>query len=231
MYKASFILFFVLMTVFFGCNLNSKCKPVLFPYSEYGYEAVAKGLAGSYVRQDQDKFIAFFNLNLKLLDNIHYEKVFTGKTLKITLDENRFFLLNAEKGKIRDYSIEGFNFIGCEHLTKIEMAPKTDKEYWSDVFLFTADEVKSNPSFWEYYILWSKTEFLRDTTKLIHFKGERLEAFQRNIKPKVCGDGSEGTFIVIFPERIAPDYLKIAACFVDDEFFESFLDMLDLLNL
>jgi hypothetical protein len=122
--------------------------------------------------------------------------------------------------------------VGCKNfIEKTQNNIKTKKEFYTDLYLFTDDQIGSDPTFWQYYILWSKTEFLRDTDELIYYTGNNLEAFQRN--SKLGPDCTKGGVVMqseIFPKKLAPDYLSIASGFKDDAFFVEFLEMLNAMN-
>lgn len=238
--KRYFLLFIICTaTIIIGCNNSppQKCKPILFPYIEYTYKAQPRKLAGEYLHSTQLETIDFFNLNLDIPKGWSYERVFAGKTIKLSKGEKRFFLINFHKAKTRIDDASNFKFIGCDAFASKEtITTRTDKDFWTDLYLFTSDQLQGEPSFWQYSILWSKTEFLRDATKLIHYKGKDLEAFQRNIKPKSCACGSTRVHIEIFPKKLEPDHLTIIADIdnadadANDIFFADFLYMIDKLN-
>jgi hypothetical protein len=120
--------------------------------------------------------------------------------------------------------------IGCKNfVVKNQEKTKTQKEFYTDLYLFTDDKLDNDPMFWQYHILWCKTEFLRNTDELFHYTGENLEAFQRNYKLE-CTRGRLLMQSEIFPKKIAPDYLVIASRFKDDAFFVEFLEMLNVMN-
>jgi hypothetical protein len=226
-------LFFILLAVLSGCSANqyNSCKPVLMPYVEYDYKAVSQKLSGGYVKKNAEA-IDFHGLKLAVPQGWSYEMVFSGRTIKISKNKNRFFILSIKNNVDIWCDIETFNLIGCKNfIEKNQKIIKTKKDFYTDLYLFTDDQLDSDPTFWQYYILWSKTEFLRDTDELIHYTGENLEAFQRN--SKLGPDCTKGGVVMqseIFPNKIAPDYLSFAAGFKDDAFFVEFLEMLNIMN-
>ncbi len=234
--KKLFFFLFLSAAVLSGCSIkpHNGCKPVLMPYVEYGYKAESQKLSGSYIQKNKE-IIDFHGVKLVVPQGWSYETVFAGRTIKFSKDKDRFFILNFKNNKLfRNDDIQTFKMIGCKNFSvknKDQGKTRIRKEFYTDLYLFTGDQLDSNPTFWQYYILWTKTEFLRDAVKLIHYTGENLEAFQRNIDPRTaCAKADVVMQSEIFPKKIAPDYLAIAAGFRDDAFFVEFLEMLNAMN-
>ncbi len=236
--KVKLILLFllVLSSVQYGCTVQTVCKPTLFPYSEYHYKAEPITLAGSHAIPGKGLSIDVFDLELKVPDGYTHEKVFP-QTYKFTLGKKRLFILSMNDGarfgggpgSIND--IENFNFIGCNNIKiKDHEKTKTHKDFNTDLYNFTVDDLTPEPDFWQYFILWTKTEHLRDSERLVHFTANNLDAFQKSIDPRMRTEKSILTQIRIFPNKIAPNYISIAADFIDDAFFVEFLNMLNALN-
>lgn len=231
-YKKPFYLL-LLSLALIGCSINPNrgCKPVLMPYVEYGYKAYPKKLSGHYV-QKTGKIIDFHGLKVAAPVGWKYEKVFAGKTIKFWKDNNRSFILSFKKNNDIRYDVKNFYMIGCKNfnLKNLEKV-RTKKDFYTDLYMFTDDQIDSDPTFWQYYILWSKTEFLRDTDQLMHYTGENLEAFQRNTKRgPACAKAGVVMQSEIFPRKIAPDYLAATTGFKDDAFFVEFIEMLNEMN-
>jgi hypothetical protein len=231
--KKLFFFLFLLLAVLNGCSVSqyNGCKPVLLPYVEHNYKAEPQKLSRSYV-QRHTELIDFQGIKVAVPQGWSYEEVFSGRTIKISKDKNRFFILNFVKNVDIWCDIETFYMIGCKKFSeKKQKTIKTEKEFYTDLYLFTDDQLDNDPTFWQYYILWCKTEFLRDTDELIHYRGENLEAFQRNSKlGPACTKGGVVMHSEVFPKKIAPDYLSIASGFKDDAFFVEFLEMLNVMN-
>jgi hypothetical protein len=211
--------------------LCSECKPVLFPYVEYGYKAELQKLAGSKIISDGE-IIDFHGMRFRLMKGWSYEKVFSGRTIKFYKDKSRFFILSFSNNKDIHLDNETFKMVGCKNFSIMDSTrTKTKKEFYTDLYLFTDEQLSGNPTFWQYYILWAKTEFLHNAIKLTHYRGKNLEAFQRISDPKTaCTDADIIMRSVIFPNKIAPAYLKVTAVFRDDAFFQRFFNMLDAMN-
>jgi hypothetical protein len=228
--RFAFVVLAAIVTLW-GCRhpTESRCKPALFPYIQYNYEAAPIILGQFHTQIDAEKSIELFNLRLSVPEGWTCEKVF-AKSFKFASADGRVFLLSFEKDVPFTDSTEGFRFIGCDDFKSNKPATvRSKKDYYTGLYLFTADQLSDDPIFWEYYILWSKTEIFRDSLDIFHFKGGHLEGFQRNIDPN-HKKGAIECEIVIFPNKIAPDFITIASRFTDDPFFASFVDMLDSLN-
>ena len=227
--KLIFFLFF-LLAVLYGCSTNryEDCKPVLMPYGEYSYKAESQKLVGDYV-QKAEKIIDFHGIAVAVPQGWSYEKVSAGKAIKFFNYKNRFLLI-FEKNVNIQLDSELTHMIGCKNfLVKNQEKTKTQKEFYADLYLFTDDKLDSDPMFWQYHILWCKTEFFQNTDELYHYTGDNLEAFQRNYRQD-CKRGSLSMQSEIFPLRIAPDYLVIASRFKNDSFFVEFIEMLNAMN-
>jgi hypothetical protein len=216
-----------------GCanGPSKKCKPVLFPYVEYGYKAEPVILDGSYSNDQVKQSIDIFGLKLISPEGWHL-KISNDQTVKFVSKSGRFFLVLYNKDTPFLDEPGNFNFIGCDDFnSNNKYVMRSDKDVTSAIYLFADEDLKGEPTFWQYFILWSKTKILRDAVKLVHFRGKQLEAFQKNHDPSsLCVHGDIACQIEIFPDKIAPDSLTVAAGFVDDAFFAEFLDMLDTLN-
>jgi hypothetical protein len=232
-YKKFFFLLFISLTALSGCSTNqySGCKPVLMPYVEHNYKADPQKLSGSYAQRNME-VIDFHGIKVAVPQGWSYKIVLAGRTIKISSDNNRFFILNFIKNVDIWCDIEDFYMVGCKNFSdKKQKTIKTEKEFYADLYLLTKNKLDNDPTFWQYYILWCKTKFLRDTDELIHYTGENLEAFQRNSKlGPACTKGGVVMHSEIFPKKIAPDYLSIASGFKDDAFFVEFLEMLNVMN-
>lgn len=228
------VLLFISSAVACGCvsQYSTRCKPVLFPYTEYGYRAETVNLSGIYTTDNIKRTVAFSGIKL----NIPKEWCFKQSnnwTLKFSGNDGRSFLLFYKKeAPFKDDTIN-FHFVGCDGFIKPQGPPmmRSYKNFIKDLYLFTDEDLKDEPIFWEYFILWSKTEILRDAAKLIYYKGKNMEAFQMNTNPgKLCAHSDIACRIKIFPNKIAPNSLTIASGFADDVFFTEFLNMIDTLN-
>lgn len=224
---------FLSLVTLSGCrtNQNSDCKPVLFPYVEYEYKAEPQKISGGYISETEE-IIDFHGLKLPVPQGWHYKKVFSGRTIKFFKDKHRSFIVSFKDNNDIWCDIESFSMMGCKkNSLKSQETARTKKEFYTELYLFTDDQLDRDPTFWQYYILWAKTKFLHDVDKLIHYTGENLEAFQRNSKfGPACTKGGVVMQSEIFPQEIAPDYLSIAAGFIDDAFFAIFLSKVDTLN-
>lgn len=228
------VLFFFLSAIALstGCSdyREGNCHPLLFPYIEYGYKAETQKLPGIYTQKGEE-IIEFHGLKLAVPVGWRYEIVLSGHSVKFYRECNDFFLLSFEKNSTyHQEDIKNFRLIGCDHFNEDKKPlTKTSMDYYTDLFSVTDNDIDSDSGFWLYYILWSKTELFHDSAKLIHYKGNNLEAFQNNIKPKICEDKTVHTHIAVFPQNTAPDYFTIGVM-EDDNFFVFFLDMIDTLN-
>ncbi len=232
--KLAFICFLNLITVICGCSVSSerRCKPVLFPYSEYGYKALTEELAGSFTRDISQKPIDLFGLKWELPQGWSYRQS-SNSAAKITLDDGRFFLLIYQKDRTFTDDASDVHFVGCDNFTKSKdpVTIRSHKDFTSAVYLFTDEDLQGEPTFWQYYVLWTKTKQLQGATKLLHLKGKKIEAFQMNSDTgALCGQSEVVCKIEIFPDKIAPASVTIAASFTDDALFARILDMLDTLN-
>jgi hypothetical protein len=218
--------------VLLGCaNISREiCKPALFPYIEYHFKAHAFSLSGVSSKEgDFTPNITLFNMNMSIPEGWTYEKMHNDAVGFKSVD-GRSFLISFNSDSAGAYAVDGFKLIGCNNFTAGDTIPnKTAKDYYRDIFLLTPDQLGDDPTFWEYSILWSKTNILRNAVKLLHIEGDHLAAFQRNVDPSRM-IASVQSHLAIFPCKIEPDYLAIAAGFTDDAFFVLFLKMLDVMN-
>lgn len=215
-----------------GCTHPGEmpCKPVLFPYTEYRYVAESKKLDGIYYRYDGRPTIQLFNLKLSVPNGWTHEK-FVEDIFKFSSSDGRMFLFSFDKGRSFTNRAEEVQFVGCADVkSKEPMEFKTPKDYYTDLFHLTADQMGDDPTLWQCYILWSKTDAFRDAVKLTHFIGDNLEAFQKNSKQHPVEAILPPSQIFIFPKNITYDYITVTASFTDDFFFAAFLDMLNSLN-
>lgn len=232
-YKKLIFFLFLSLAALSGCSTNqyNGCKPVLMPYVEYEYKAKPQKLSGDYV-QKTEEIIDFHGLKIAVPRGWSYETVLDGRTIKFFKDKGHVFILNFEKNIDISCDAEISYMIGCKNfIVKNQEKTKTQKEFYTDLYLFTDDQLDSDPMFWQYHILWCKTEFLRDTDDLFHYTGENLEAFQRNSKlGPACTKAGLVMQSEIFPKKIAPDYIVIASDFKNDAFFVKFFEMLNAMN-
>ena len=216
---------------FLGCayNVNTQCRPMLFPYVEYGYQAKPKMLNGLFDSANALNTNERFDLKLSTPEGWSIEEM-GSQTLIFRSIHGTTFLFSIEKDKQFESSGMGMNLLGCDYFNYGATAKiRTERELYTDIFLFTEAQLSDNPAFSEYAVLWSKSELLRDAVALYHYQGDNLEAFQRNMDPE-RSRGSVQCEIVVFPNKIAPDYITIASRFTDDAFFADFLDMVNTLN-
>lgn len=225
------VTFWIVVTMLFGCVNQSKiqCKPMLFPYIEYELKAKQIKLGAYFNNKDTNQSAELFNLRMRVPAGWVFEKMFE-KTYVFKSESGRKFLFSLETDTPYSNNIEGINLLGCENFIDIQKdLVKTEKEFYTDLFLFTGEQLNKKPISWQYSVLWSKSNILRDAVALFHYKGDHLEAFQRNFdQERTRGDLRNE--IVIFPNKIAPDYITIASLFDDDHFFATFVDMLNALN-
>lgn len=217
-----------------GCvsQSNSRCKPVLFPYSEYGYRAEPANLSGTYTHDNTKQTVAFSGIKLDLPKEWRFKQS-SNWVLKFSMKDGRSFVLFYKKETPFTDDIANFHLVGCDSFIKPKNPPpiKSPRDFIKDLYLFTDEDLKGEPTFWKYFILWSKTEILHDADKLVYYKGKNIEAFQMNTNPrKLCAHSDIACRIRIFPHIIAPNSLTIASGFTDDAFFADFLDMIDTLN-
>lgn len=225
--------FLILIGVICGCSGQSSntCRPVLFPYVEYGYKAYTEDLSGSYTPSKNTKTIELFGVRWDLPRTWNYEK-HGNWGIKFTTDDGRSFALFFKKNTPFTVDWANFNFIGCEDFKwKNQGTTRTDLDFTTALYLFSDEDLKGEPTFWQYYILWAKTKQLHDMAKIVHFKGRNLVAFQKNNDPeKLCAHNNIASQVEIYPKKIAPDSITIAADFTDDTFFTKMLEMLDAMN-
>jgi len=230
MLKKVFLLSIIYL-LFCGCsNTNQlQCTPALFPYPEYKFKAEIIHLANSQKLLAQGgKQVNIFDIKLVIPKEWNYEKAFE-KTINFKSENGRGFILSLEEDEIISDDWQEFRFIGCQMPNKKRSVIKrTMSSYYSDLYSFTDEYITDKSDIWFYYILWSKTKFFRNATRLINYRGENLIAYQRNIDSKCnCSHGSVRTHITIFPNSIFPKYITIAAGFTDDSFFSDFLVQLN----
>lgn len=190
-------------------------------------------LCNDYLFADDHIIIDYSGLKIVLPDGWQYEMVFKGKTIKFFNNQGQFFLLSTERSKQHPVYFDYINRQGCRWTVNRDNAiPKTDKEFYTDLYLFTdaqlSDDSEERP--WQYMILWFKTQYFFDTKRLIHYKGDTVEAFQKNDDPYIQPGIRSATTIQIFHERITSHYFEIGSSFEDDIFFSKFLNMLNSIN-
>ncbi len=222
----------VAIAVFSGCThtVEVSCYPVLFPYTEYTYDAVINKLEGNYFQYNAQQTTKLFNLKLSVPEGWTFKKS-SKNCYKFSSNKGRTFIFSFIDGIPYNDFAQQIHFIGCPDVKSPELLPlKLPKDYYTDLFHFTQDQLANNPTLWQAYILWSKTKALKDAVALNHFIGSNLDAFQKKSNPKRSTQILPQSEIAIFPNRIKPDYIKISASFTDDLFFIAFLDMMNILN-
>ena len=230
-FKNHFCIVFILLFSLWGCGhtSNINCKPALFPYPQYKLKAESIRLDKIETQKIEGQKIEISDLQIIVPKGWHYEEAFKD-TFKFTSDDGRLFILFPEKDKPISDSTENYKFIGCNNFNaNTPVTTRPQKDYFTDLYFFTDDQLSDDHSYWEYFVLWSKTGTLRHAIDLYYFNGDNLEAFQKNINPAYM-KGSMLSEITIFPKTIAPNHLTIASRFTDDPFFKAFLEMLDTLN-
>ncbi|MCP4746882.1 MAG: hypothetical protein GY874_12205 [Desulfobacteraceae bacterium] len=229
------LLLFLLLPVMFlnGCGLKkqSTCKPVLFPYHEYNYKAKPQKLSGLYTKKIED-VVNFHGVKIPVQSGWRYEIIFEGTGLKIFKNKDHAFLLNFYKDSpTSSNEYKDFNMVGCQNFSPEIDKEKSSKEFYTDLFFFTKDDLSENSSFWQYYILWLKTEYLREAVEIEHYTGKNLEAFRRNFDQEIEPSKFDRTIeMAIFPEKIAPHFLTLISKIKDDKLFDNFLEMLEAAN-
>ncbi|MCP4745827.1 MAG: hypothetical protein GY874_06745 [Desulfobacteraceae bacterium] len=226
---------FLLLPILFlnGCGLKKQyeCKPVLFPYSGYNYKAKSHKMSGVYTRKIHE-IVNFHGVKIPIPSEWRYKEDLNGAVLKIFKNKKYFFFLSFdENSPTPSNEYENFKMIGCKNFSPEIDKEKSDKELFTDLFFFTEADLSKNPSFWQYYILWFKTEFFREAVEINHYTGKNLEAFQRSFDPK--RDSSKfnrAIEMTIFPKKITPHSLTLISEINDDELFDDFLEMLEAAN-
>jgi hypothetical protein len=218
-----------------GCSLESNlgCKPVLQVYTEYGAKADPKNLPGTYASKPGTQNAAYFGLNFEIPEGWHAEQIHRFVVRVYDTDWCQSFLIVFNQGDVLTKNIRKPELIGCRDFAEKDLARfKSDKDYYRDLYLFTSDQLDERPRYWQYWILWSKSREFQTISALYHYTGRSLEAFQKNTDALTRLSKEKGTRIevVVFPAKIAPDYLTIIAEDLDDGFIADFLDMLNTLN-
>jgi hypothetical protein len=211
---------------------NSQCVPVLFPHEEYNYKAEFKQLKTIEKISSRYKHFEFHNINLAIPGHWNYEYVLDGHAVRIFQESRTMLLSDSKPTESFDIDPAKMRLVGCNNFKeRTDKITKTFKDYIADLFLLTEDQLDDEPNFWQYYILSSKVDYFRSSYKLIHYKGENLEAFQHDVDPKYsCVKSGSTTEITVFLMKIAPAYLTINGAFIADDTFEGFLAILDKLN-
>ncbi len=230
MKNAHYFFLIILAIVYSGCA-STKCKPVVFPHSEHGYEAEPFKLVGAYKLQKGYEIVEFYGLQIEIPKGWQHKTPFEktlylfspGKvrSVIITYDHPRTFGPNGAKG---------MHLIGCDNFEIDDHQEiKTDKDFIADVFLFTADKFDDpefKPTFWHYFILWAKVDKFTHAEKIVHYEGNNFEAFRcdstrfKNVYSTVT----------LFHEKQEPNHTTIATTFKDDSFVNNFMDMINVLN-
>ncbi len=218
--------------VFLGCTHHTKdrCSPALFPYIQYNQKAEFIQLDQISNSNQTGHTAEIFNLRFIPPEGWTYKKVLVNSYQFFSRD-GRSFLLSFEKNKSIEDDVEGFHIIGCDQFESDNIETvRSQKDFYTDLYRITSEELSVPLTFWQSYILWSKTKSFGVADAIFHIGGNNLEAFQKNIDPNQM-KGSLQCEIVIFPNIISPNYITIASRFTDDSFFQSFMEMLDALNL
>jgi hypothetical protein len=219
-------------TLLWGCAgpAQSPCKLLLFPYVEYNYQANTADLTKIKSTPIVDgPTIDLFNLVLRTAQGWEIVDI-DARTMKFTTDFNKYFILHLETKQPYTGNPDKIKFVGCDASMPGEtFAGRTDKEFYTDLYHFTDDQLDGDPTLWQAYILWSKNRMLHYAETLTHYKGRHLEAFLEKIEPKSV-KGNVHTRIAVFPDRIAPDYITLESDIAFEPFFTYFLAMIDMLN-
>lgn len=209
------------------------CKPVLPIHDRYGSKADYKELPGTYVSKADNRRVEYFGLQFDEPAGWRYEKVHQAVMRVERMDYCQGFLIIHNQGDALVKNMQEPELIGCKDFAEKGLERfKTDKDYYRDLFLFTTDQLNEKPVFWQYWILWKQSRELKDISALYHYTGRSLEAFQKNTDALTRLSEEKGTRydVVVFPAKIAPDYLMIIGDDLGDGFIADFLDMLNTLN-
>lgn len=214
-----------------GCT-STKCRPILFPYVEYNYQAAPQELSGLSNIDKENEIIEFHKLNIVKPIQWMHEFPF-GNTLHLfTEGKKRSIILSYNESRSFDMNdYKDIEFIGCDNFEATNNDEiKTSKNFISDLFMFTADQyndMKKDATFWHYFILWSKSTALHGMEKLIHYQGKNVEAFRIDSAET---DGTISTSVDLFHKKIEPNFFTISTSFDDDAFLYRFVDMIDISN-
>jgi hypothetical protein len=200
-------LLFLIITLC-GCTgqLNSSRQKVLLPGKEHSYSAELVELPGSYKSDGEQETIEISGLKLEVPTIWRYETMYSGQRIRFFIDQNRFFMLRFGGGN------------------------KNVKNFWSDLYLLTDQDIRGWPDAQQHIFLRHKRIRFLGATRLVHYKGKNLEAFQRNLGPQSYEYPYKHTEITIFPKTTDPYCFRVEALYYDDVFFANFLDMLNMLN-
>lgn len=229
--KNNFLLWVLLCGLLGGCaSVDSNCQLAVFPYVEYSYKAEPRPLTASYSRGDYPEVAEFCALKIPVPRGWRYENPFDKTMHLFTNDKSRSVIVSCERLKtIRAQDLADIKLVGCDCPKFVgPQGEKSSKDFYNDIYLLTADQMESivEPTFWHFYIFWSKTSMLRDAIEMVHYQGNNLEAFRhdadttRNVK----------TTITLFHKNAGPNYCTIAGTFHDNAFFDRFVGMIDALN-
>jgi hypothetical protein len=234
-HKAPFVYLILYLLIVVGCSEKARmaCKPVLFPYPEYRYKAEPVLLNRDSSIRTSGEIIKFSGLKISVPNNWSYERLFNGKTIRFSKSKDHFFFISFKHSEQWPHYFDYKQDLGCDWSEFKSNAPlKNEKDFYSDLYLFTDNELSSAPESlpWQYLVLWEKTQLLDDARRLIYYEGDKVQAFQKNKDPYIHPDSGVETTIVIFYERITSDYFSLGSTFTDDSFFYNFLSMLNTLN-
>ncbi|MCP4746612.1 MAG: hypothetical protein GY874_10815 [Desulfobacteraceae bacterium] len=228
-----FLFLLLSVTILNGCGLKNQCacKPVLFPYSGYDYKAKSQKLSGLY-SQKIHNVVDLHGVKVPIPNGWRFKKDNHAPALKIFKNKKHFFLLSFyEDSPTPSGKDKNFKMIGCKNFVPEIDKEKSTKELYTDLFFFTEADLSESSSFWQYYILWFKTEFFRNAVRLDHYTGKSIEAFRRSFDEKIKPTKYKVTVeMAIFPNKITPHYLTLISEIKDDAFFDDFLEMLDATN-
>ena len=210
-----------------------ECIPVLPPYNMISLKPESRGLPGTYVSKGDNHIVEYFGLKIAVPKDWLAERIYRTIVRFSDLKFCQGFLLVYNKGTGLMGNAEVPRLRGCQNFVKNDAYRiKTDREYYQKLYSFTPDQLDPRPSYWQYWLLWSKSKAFTDADALYHYTGSALEAFQRNtsVYTRLHHEKGTRTELVIFPAKIAPDYLTLIAEDQGDAFFADFLDMLNTLN-
>ena len=232
--KCYLYLFLVAAMALGGCGIRkqSVCRPVLFPYVEYGYKAESRKLSETHTTYSTEAVVDFQGIKIPIPSEWEFEKV-SNRSLKIFKDKQNFFSLSFfENNPLQSHDSKMLKMIGCKDFSGRIENVKNSKDFYTDLFFFTDNDLNAHDSFWQYYILWAKTNNLRNSSQLTHYTGKNLVAFKIDFDSGIdCRHPDIKIRITIFPKKIEPHYLSILSSGIkDDAFFVRFLESLDAIN-
>jgi len=221
----------IFMALLFFCSCQSdddfkkyRNNPFQYPYSEYYLKAkvVSPPILSPLSKPsfvDVDSHQISFRVNRTKPITV----IKKNNAVHLKFNDKLIGLLNIEEEK----------YMGCLGKTKeyekdFCSSFNSSEEYYTKLFTLTPDDLSKDKyaAVGNKWIIHNKGSWFRDVEKILIYKTSNLTAFRRDFK--ASSDKKVKTELIVFHNKLAPNYLGIAFTILDEDVIASFLNTLEI---